>query len=338
MAEHKAYRRVVFGLLALAGLLAVGVIGYRVLEGMTFTDALYMTVITITTVGFQEVEPLSEAGRIFTLSLIVGGVGLVAYSLGTAATFVLDGEWRAHWQNRRRRRMLSQLSEHAIVCGYGRVGRHVAQELQREGLPFVVVDSDPDKVAHVRRDGYLALQGNAANEAHLAQAGIARARYLIAAVNSDAENVFIVLTAHSLNPDLLIVARANYEESEPKLLRAGANRVIVPYMISGRRMVSTLLRPEVSDFLDEVMHSTELELFLEQTTLAPQSPLVGQTLAQAQVRNALGVTVLAYKQPGANLTTSPDPSISLQPGARLFVLGTRAQLQALERLAAGAAG
>jgi len=333
--QQRAYRRVLYALIALLVLLGIGVVGYRVLEDMSFVDALYMTIITISTVGFQEVQSLSEVGRLFTVGLIFGGVGLVAYTLGTVAGFVMDGEWRVYWQNRRRQRMLAQLSDHAIVCGYGRVGRHVAHELKREGLPFVVIDSDPERVAHVRRNGYLVIQGNAANELYLKEAGIARARYLVAAVASDAENVFIVLTARGLKPDLLIAARANYEESESKLLRAGANRVIMPYVASGRRMVSTLLRPEVSDFLDEVMHSSELELLLEQITLAPASPLTGQTLAQAQVRSALGVTVLACKLPGANLVTSPDPGTSLQSGTRLFVLGTREQLHRLDQLASG---
>jgi len=331
----RALRRFLFAAIALAILLVVGTVGYRWLEGIGVLDSFYMTVITISTVGFGEVKPLSPEGRLFTVGLITCGGGLAAYTLSSFAEFLVSGEWRDEWEHKRRLRMLSELSHHIIVCGYGRVGRRVAHELKAEGLPFVVIDSNPEKVEHIRMSGYLSLHGNAADETGLKQAGIERARGLVAAANTDAENVFIVLTARGLQPDLLIVARANYEESEPKLLRAGANRVISPYSISGHRMVTVLVRPDVADFLDEVSHASGLELLLEQVRLAPSSSLVGKTLAQAEFGSRLGITVVACKLPGQQINSRPAADTVLQAHTQLIALGTREQLQALMKVALG---
>lgn len=210
---------IIIGLVVLP---AIGVGGYCWLEGWSFLDALYMTVTTLATVGYGEVHPLSAGGRVFTMGLIVTGGVLAAYALTQLAQIFFSGEWRLHWENQKRLRMLVELSNHVIVCGYGRVGRNVIEELKAEGLPFAVIDLDPDKAARAREAGALAVQGDAAHESKLKEAGIERARGLVAAARSDAENVFIVLTARSLRPDLAIVTRADVEESEPKLLRAGS--------------------------------------------------------------------------------------------------------------------
>lgn len=316
-------------------LLGVGTSGYQWLEAMPPVDAFYMTVITVSTVGFGEVKPLSTAGRVFTVGLIVAGGALTAYFLKTAAEFFLSGEWRAQLDQQKRRTMLTKLSNHVIVCGYGRVGREVAHELRAEKLPFVVIDKDPEKITRIRDAGYLALQGNAANEIYLKEAGIMRARGLVAAVNSDAENVFIVLTARGLRPDLTIIARANYEDSESKLLRAGADRVIFPYRISGRRMVTMMVRPHVADFLDEVTHAGDQELLVEQVWLAQTSPLVGQTLGQADLRNRLDITILACRAADGQVNTHPGSEMILCADSHLVALGTREQIQALARLAEG---
>jgi voltage-gated potassium channel len=298
-------------------------------------DSLYMAVITLSTVGFGEVRPLSPVGKLFTIGLILGGGGLAMY-LGTGlAEFLLSGEGRAYWKQRQLTRMLAKLSNHVIVCGYGRVGRHVARELAAEGLPFAVIDPSPEKIKEVEQAGFVALQGNAANEHLLSQAGIARARGLVVGANSDAENVFIVLSARSVRSDLLIVARAIDEESESKLLKAGASRVILPYRFSGRRMVTMLIRPEVANFLDEVAHSSGLELFLEQFRLSPTSPLVGQTLEQSRWRARFGVTVLACKLADGRINTSPQADTVLTAAMKMIVLGTREQLRGLTELPQG---
>lgn len=229
--------------------------------------------------------------------------------------------------------MLSELSEHVIVCGFGRVGRHVAEELAAENVPFIVIDTDEDRVAHAQKRGYLTIIGNAANETLLQKVGIERARAMVAAVDSDAENVFITLTARSLNPNIYIIARANYEDSEPKLISAGANRTMMPYHISGKRIVTMLVRPSVADFLDEVVHAGGLELFLEEVHVQPGSELAGKTISEAQVRNQIGVTVLACRTQAGEFDTRIGPETTLQPGGLLIVLGTREQLRDMIRLA-----
>lgn len=319
-----------------AGLLVLptlGVLGYRWIEGWPWMDAAYMTVETLSTVGFGEVHPLSTPGRLLTMGLIVCGGVFAAYAFTQLAHLLFIGEWRAYWENRRRLRMIQDLSNHVIVCGYGRVGRNVVAELQAEGLPFVVLDVDPARAAQVEGDGHLFVLGDAAHEARLREAGIERARGLVAAAKSDAENVFIVLTARSLRADLPIVARADLEESEPKLVRAGANRVILPYHITGRRLVAMLVRPHVADFLDEVAHANGTELVLEQVQIAPDSPLAGQELGVVQGRHRLDVTVLACKHADGRWDTRPRASTRVEAGSQLITLGKFPQLQVLIGLA-----
>ena len=316
-------------------LILIGTSGYHWLEGLSLVDALYMTVITISTVGFGEVRPLSPLGRIFTVVLILGGGGLAAFSVSVTVDFIMSGEWRSYWERRRRFRMLTNLSDHVIVCGFGRVGRHVADELSAETVPFIVVDTDPEEVAHAQKYGYLAVVGNAANETLLRQIGIERARAMVAAVNSDAENVFITLTARSLNPGIFIVARVNYEDSEQKLLRAGADRAMMPYHISGKRMVTMLVRPSVADFLDEIAHTSGLEFLLEEVIIEPTSVLAGKSISEAQLRERLGVTVLACRSEDGTFDTHLGPYTILKPGGLLIVLGTREQLREMMEVAKG---
>jgi voltage-gated potassium channel len=321
-------RRFSITLITLIGLLVVGVSGYRVLEGMNFIDALYMTITTITTVGFGEVQPLSPVGRLFTIGLIIGGVSIAAYALGSAAQFVVSGDWQTYLQERRRRYMLEQLKDHIIVCGYGRVGKSVVHQLCAEKLQFVVIETNAELLLHLHELGHLALHGNAADEALLKAAGIDRACGLVACAGTDAENVYIVLTARGLRPDLNIVARASYEESETKLLRAGANRVMLPSNIAGRRMVTMLMRPEVADYLDVISHASDLELLVEQITISATSILAHKTLAEAELGPRWGITVLACATPG-RMNLRPGADTLIEPGTRLIVLGTRDQLQEL---------
>jgi voltage-gated potassium channel len=276
---------------------------------------------------------LSPLGRVFTIALILGGGGLAAFALTAAVDFIMSGQWRVYWDTRRRFRMLSELSQHVIVCGFGRVGRHVAEELAAEDVPFIVVDTDNDRVAHAQKRGYLTITGNAANETLLQKVGIERARAMVAAVDSDAENVFITLTARSLNPNIYIIARANYEESEPKMISAGANRTMMPYHISGRRIVTMLVRPSVVDFLDEVVHAGGLELFLEEVRIDLDSEIAGRTIADTQLRNQIGVTVLACRNQEGEFDTRVGPDTVLQPGGLLIVLGTREHLREMMKLA-----
>lgn len=325
--------RLIAAVSAIAALVAGGATGYILIEGMSVIDAVYMAVITISTVGFGEVEPLSPTGRAFTVALIVSGAGVVAYGLSTTAELVFAGEWREYFAERRRSKQMQSLTDHTIICGYGRMGRHVADELSAQGMPFVVLDLDAEKVDRLRHSGRHAHRGNGANELDLRAVGIERARSLVATANSDAENVFIVLTAHSLRPDLMIVARANFDDSEEKLLRAGATRVLQPYRITGRRMAALLSRPGVADFLDQVMHANTMELLIDQVQLGLGSALAGKTLAEANLRATLGVTVLAVQGGAGRFDTSPSAELLLQPGATLIALGTPQQLQVLATMA-----
>jgi voltage-gated potassium channel len=311
----------------LVTLLVYGVIGYRWIESMRFLDALYMTVITITTVGFGEVKPLSDAGRIFTISLILSGVIVATYSLTTIATFLFAGEWRQYWRQRRCEAMISALRQHVIVCGFGRVGRHVVEELRTEKIPYAIIDKGAPAVQELESEGELVVRGDAAHEANLVAAGIHRARGLVACANSDAENVFIALTARSICPTLNIVARADFEESEPKLRRAGANRVIRPNHLAGRRMVNMLTRPDVADFLDEVTHTGGLELLVEQVAIAPSSSLAGIRLEVAREKHGLEATILAVRSADGRFQTPVDGNTLLPPGGLVIAIGTRPQIE-----------
>jgi voltage-gated potassium channel len=314
-------------------LILVGTSGYRWLEGMSFIEALYMTVITISTVGFGEVRPLSAAGQIFTIFLILGGVGVAGFVVSVGVDYIMSGKWQEYRKKRRLARMQSKLENHVIICGYGRVGKNVTEELKAEGVPFIVIDIDPEEVAQAEEHGCLAVVGNAANETVLHEVGIDRARALVAAVNSDAENVFITLTTRSLQPDITIVARANYEDSTPKLLRAGANHTIMPYHISGKRIAATLMRPSVADFLDGVVHVGGLEMLLEEVHIESGSEFAGKTVAETQIRNQLGITVLACRAPKGDFDTRVGPETILQPGGVLIVMGTREQLNEMMKFA-----
>ncbi|NJN14846.1 MAG: potassium channel protein [Oscillochloris sp.] len=333
--RRRTNRRLFIALAALTGLLLIGTAGYHIIAAMSPVDALYMAVITLTTVGFGEITPLGPEGRLFTIALLIGGGGVAAYALSTLTEMIFSGEWQMYLNLRRQRTMLAQLSGHTIVCGYGRVGRHVADELHAQKSPFVVVDMDLEKVERVRNLGYMAIQGNGADEEDLQVAGIERAASLVATASSDAENVFIVLTARAMRPDLVIVARANYDDSEDKLRRAGATRVILPYRICGRRMAATLARPGVADFLDEVMHASSLEFLIDQVPIGSHSSLVGKTLGETSLRAAFGVTVLAVQMPGMPIDTSPGADTVLNAGSLLIVLGTREQISALLAQASG---
>ena len=306
----------------------IGTIGYRVIEGWGWLDALYMTVITLTTVGFGEIRPLTDLGRMFTIVVIIGGVGVFAYTLTSMAELVSSGELARLIQWNRR----ANLKDHAIVCGYGRVGKFVASELAREKIPFIVVDISEEAVEDCIKNGYNAIQGNAASIHTLEKAGLMTANSLIASANSDAENVFIVLTVRERREDILIISRCNFQASEAKLLKAGADKVISPYALAGGKMVQTIRRPKVTQFLDVVLMSEHTEMFMEEVDIKEGSPIAGKTLADARLRNEAGVTVLAIDLPGEIVITHPTVDTMLPVGARLIVLGTSEQLEKLNQI------
>ena len=303
--------------------------GYHLIEGLDWFDSLYMTVITLTTVGFGEVKPLSDAGRAFTVVMVLVGVGVAMWFLRNLVEVVVGEEMRNLWGRWKMERKVGAMEGHFIICGYGRIGREVATEFARFEVPFVVIERDPDVVRELREAGVLVVQGDATDDGVLESAGVGRAKGLVAAASSDAENVFIILSARSLNPDLFIVARSETEVGQKKLLKAGADRVITPYAIGGRRIAVAALRPTVFEFLDTVMRGDEVRWSLEEVEIRPGSELEGRSLREADVRGRTGAVVLAVKTASGQLLTNPSPDRPLEAGDTLIALGTFEQLEKL---------
>ncbi len=314
----------------LVGIAIVGVVGYVTIEGWPYFDALYMTVMTLTTVGYGEVRTLSPLGRAFTILLMVSGIGAMLYTLTTVMQYVVEGHFGEAVGRRRMKDKITKLSNHYVLCGYGRVGREIAFEFKREGIPFVVIDINQESLVRCGQDGCLNVPGDASTDEVLNAAGIERARGLIAAVDSDAHNVYVTLSARGLRQDLFIVARGSTDDSGDKLRRAGANRVISPYSIAGRRMAMLALRPVVIDFIDTVMHSENLELLLESVEVRQNSPVLGLTIEQARERRPTSPHILAVRKHDGRMVARPDPSTTIELGDHIVLIGTQEELRSLE--------
>lgn len=326
-------RRLLWGLFAFIIIVVIGTIGYEVIEGWSLLDSVYMTITTITTVGFGEVHPLSDAGRIFSIFLIIGGVGGALYILTTLMGYILEGQFGITMGRRRMKTKIAKLKKHFILCGYGRVGQEIALTFSEEGVPFVIISNDEEHVAKAEKEGYLAIFGDATRDDALKEAGIKQARGLVAAVGSDTDNTFITLSAREARPDLFIEARSSSPESEGKLRRAGADRVISPHTIGGRRMAMLALRPAVVDFIDTVTYGPGRELQLENVDVAGGSSLIGKTMEQA--RSQVDITVLAMRKKSGELIANPPGEEIIEDGDRLIVIGTKQRLSALERIFEG---
>jgi voltage-gated potassium channel len=324
-------RRLLNIVLVFAVIITVGGVGYALIEGWEWVDAFYMAIITVTTVGFGEIHPLTPAGRLFTSILIILGVGGITYSFTALTNYMIAGELGSVLEDFRMKRQIESSQGHYIVCGFGRVGRQVCARLRQEGRPLVVVDSDEGSVRRARVLGYPVARGDAGDDEVLSKAGIQRARGLVAAVESDAANLYVVLTARTLNKDVFIVARADSEDSVEKLELAGADRVLSPYSLGGRLIAQTLLRPDVVDFLETVMYDESLHLFLEDMTVGPGCHLADYSVGEARVREKTGANILGLKR-GDDIIISPESATKLQPGDVLVALGTRQQLQSLADL------
>jgi voltage-gated potassium channel len=323
----EAWHRLRFGLAALVGVLVAGTAGYVVL-GFPFMDAVYQTVTTVTTVGFRELHPLSAGGRIFTMALILVGVGTVLYTFTLVLEAVVEGQIQELLGRKRMERQIGRMSDHVIVCGFGRVGRNLAQYVANAGDDVVVIENDPARAAAAEGAAHV-VRGDATSDEVLREAGIDRARVLVTALNTDAENLFVTLTARSLREDLFIVARARAETSEAKLAQAGADRVVNPQGIGGARMAAFVLQPHVAEFLDVVMHDGSLEFRLEEVPVPQGSPLAGSSLRDTHIRDSTGALVLALRETGGEFTTNPPPETVLAAGQILIAIGTEAQLKAL---------
>jgi len=320
-------------LLLLLAVLLVGPLGFVLIEGWSLWDAVYMTLTTVTTVGYQEVHPLSRAGQVYNALLIIVGVSSVLYSFSLLMALVVEGELHDRWEERRRNRMLNDLTDHFILCGFGRIGSVVAEEFRRHRVPFVIVDSDADQMTDAIKAGYLAVVGDATSEDVLRRMGLDRARGLVAAVGTDAENVYIVLTAKLLRPDLFVVGRAETEEAQRKLARAGADRVISPYQLGARQIAQTALRPAVVDFVQLATSSENLELAMEQIKIEGASELSGRSIRQGSLRQRFGAIVVAVQRANGHMEFNPSPDTVMNAGDQLIALGRPDSLRELESAA-----
>lgn len=324
-------RRLLRIVLTFVAVITFGGIGYVIIEGWTWIDAFYMAVITVTTVGFAEVHPLSQTGKVFTSVLILLGVGAITYAFTALTNYVIAGELGDVLKGIRMKRQIQSIRDHFIVCGFGRVGQQVCNQLAQEGHSVLVVDNDTTMIQEAKERGYLVIQGDAGNDQVLLDAGIMQAKGLVTAVESDASNLYVVLTARTFRRDLQIVARADSEEPIEKLHRAGADHVLSPYSLGGRLMAQTLLRPNVVDFLEAVMYDTTQHYFMEDFVIGSGCPLDGQTIGEAQVRERIGVTILGLKR-GQEYLVPTTTSTQLCEGDVLMALGSRQQLDHLAQL------
>jgi voltage-gated potassium channel len=326
-------RGLIIGLL-LCGLLAAGTMGFAIIEDYPWFDAFYMTVITITTVGYLEVHRLSDAGRLFNSILLLLGVITMFYIMGSVTQIVLDIEFSNYFGKRKVRKMVEKLRDHYIVCGIGRVGRGAAAELQRSGKPFVIVDRDENRVEWAIKQGMLAVQADCSQDETLRDLGIERAKGLIAALASDADNLYLTLSAKTMHPMLNIATRVSTEEAEAKMRRAGADAVFLPYTMTGYRLAQAILRPHVFEFFDVTasIHNMGLNVGVDQVEIEAGSNLVARSLRDLQLRRDLGVIVLAIRRASGAMEFNPPADALMQGGDHLIVMGDREAVHRLESM------
>lgn len=330
MDDNKTFLR---ALMAIGFVLLAGTVGYMVIEGWTVLDSLYMTVITITTIGFEEVHQLSPAGEAFTLFIIFIGLGIVAYSLLHGTRLLVEGEVDRILSRRRRMKAIKKMKDHFVICGFGRMGAIVCSELQIRGIPFVIVENKTETQDRILDLGYLMSPGDATEEQVLIDAGIERARGLVSLLDSDAQNVYVVLTARQINPDLQIIARAGHESAYSKLKLAGANRVISPYQIGGMRLVMGILKPAVMGFLEVAMDYSKMDVEIEEIRLADEAPYVGRRLVDTDIRKNFNLIIIAIAKPNGATVFNPGPQTVLELNDTLITMGVRSDLELFQQIA-----
>jgi voltage-gated potassium channel len=334
--DHRLLRRAAFVAALLALMLCVGTVGFVLIEGYSVFDAFYMTLITITTVGYEEVHHLSHAGRVFNSFLIFFGVSAIFIASGAMTQTIIELELTDRYGQRRKKKMIDNLQDHFIVCGFGRVGRNACTELQRMQAQVIVIDKKDERAERAMHSGMLALAADATLDATLRAAGVMRAKGLVASLPSDAENLFIILSAKTLNPGLTVVTRASEEEAEIKLRRAGADIVFAPYAIVGHRLAQALVKPHLVEFLNFATTSdVGLQVTMEQILLSPKSQLASKTFGEIQQRCTAGVIPLAVRRAGGQMVFNPSPDTLVSADDYLIVIGEKPGLDKLERLLGG---
>lgn len=326
--------RVLRGTAVAAVVLLAGTVGYHFMEGWSLLDAFYMTVITVTTVGFGETHPLGAPGRIFTIFLIFFGVGTVLYILSLLTQMMVEGKLRQMLGRRNLRRGIRALKGHYIICGYGRIGSLVVDLLREQGVPMVVIDRSSEVTARLEDEGIPYILGEATEDENLLAAGIERAKGLVATVSSDANNVYIVLTAKGIRPDLFVIGRATEPGSERKLKRAGADKVVSPYFIGARRIAQTVIRPSVADFVELTFHNSELGLLMEEITVGIGSELAGVALKDSGIRQKLDLIILAVKKADGTMIFNPQADTVIEVSDTLIALGRRDSMTKLAKILA----
>lgn len=313
-----------------------GLFIFLVVEGWSLLDSFYQVVMTLSTVGFMELHPLSDRARLMVSFLILMGVGSFAYLVGAFTQVVVEGRLQDLWGKRKVQKIIDSLADHYIICGYGRIGAVVAEELRRENLPVVVIEKDPELLFDLERDKFLFLAGDATADEFLLGAGVERAKGLFACVSQDAENVYITLSSRQFNANLTIIARADRPESVAKLERAGANRVLTPHQIGGKRIAQVMLRPTVTDFMDLATQGHNLQM--EEIQVRPGSELVGKNLITSGIRPRFNLMIIAIEKAGGKMTFNPHPEVTIEEGDTLIAVGPPENfsgLQAVCRVAQG---
>ncbi len=322
-----------YSILFLICIVLTGTVGYSFIESWGPFEALYMTIITITTVGFREVHDLSTPGKAFTIILIVSSLGVIAYAGGSFVEFVVEGQVGKIFGRKKLAKEISQLESHYIICGYGRIGSFICAELKDRPVPFVVVENDRGLCIKMAEEGILFVEGDATDDDALVKAGINRAKGLVTVVTSDTDNVYITLTARGLNPELFILARAAEPASEKKLKRAGATKVISPYTIGAHRMAQAILRPSVVDFLEIATAGKRFELQMEEIKISPGSSLVDKNLITSGIRRDWGIIIVGIKKNSGQMHFNPVPETILENGDTLITLGEKEAIAKLEKIA-----
>lgn len=327
--DQSAIKKLQIGLLLIATIIMSGSFGYMIIEGWNFFDSFYMTIITISTTGFKELKPLSKPGMVLTVGLIIFGVLAIAYTGGRGLQVLVES------QILRRRRMtkkLEMISNHYIICGFGRMGKQIAEHIMENDLGFVVIENEPNNVMKLSELGYLFVNGDATDDDALIKAGVERAKGLVAVLSTDAENVFTTLSSRELNKNIFIVARAIDEGTEGKLMKAGANRVVKPYELGGNRMVQLLLRPGVTDFIEGIAKKKELDISLEQIVISEGSSLIGMTLSESPIRSELNIIIIAIDKSQGKFVYNPQSSAKIEIGDKLIAIGQSENLTKLTKL------
>jgi len=329
----KIKKRLLLSVSLLILVLITGTSGYTLIEGWSLFDSFYMTVITVATIGYTEVHVLSKWGRVFNIFLIFFGIGVVAYNVNNGIRFIFEGEIQTALGRRKLAKRVKELKNHYIICGYGRMGRIISGELRSKHVHFIVIEKVPFEVDP--DDDTLYLFGDATRDEILKEAGIEKAKGLVSVLSTDAQNLFVVLSARGLNQHLRIVARALEEGTEQKLLRAGADRVISPYHVGGMTMASIILKPAVVDFIEFATRSGNIELQMEEIPVEEGSGLAGLTIARAKIGRELGIIIVAIKRAEGEMQFNPTYKTTIHPGDTLIALGEVNKLSRLERLAKG---